>query len=217
MSPTTFLQIFLLVNVFLIGAIFATALRHAYAHFRPRQHEIEKPHQPTAQVVRLPLEVKEHLLQTAQINFQSVLDHSNAELEHDLKATVDQLNNRLEKMGVDIVNDEMRRYRMDLDQLRKQTEANISGAQTEITQHQADLKSKIDQRRAELESKLQEEINIEKQFLIQQFDTKLADVVISFLTETLGHNIDLGAQSAYLMSMLEEHKSELIKGINDET
>jgi F0F1-type ATP synthase membrane subunit b/b' len=217
MNPTTFLQIFLLVNVFLIGAIFATALRHAYAHFRPHPHEIEKPHQPKAPSVQLPAEVRDHLLQTAQANFQSVLDHSNAELEHDLKTTVAQLNSRLEKMGVDIVNDEMRRYRMDLDQLRKQTEANISGAQTEIVQHQTDLKSKIDQRRAELEAKLEEEIAAEKQLLIQQLDTKLADAVASFLSETLGHNIDLGAQSAYLTSMLEEHKNDLIKGISDET
>ncbi len=215
---STFLQTFLLVNVFLIGAIFATAIRHAYAHFKPQPHEeVEKPHRPVAQVVHLPPEVKEHLLQTAQTNFQSVLNHSAAELEHDLKSIVTQLNGRLEKLGSEIVGDEMRRYRMDLDQLRSQTEANISGAQTEINQHQTDLKSKIDQRRVELEAKLIEEIAAEKQALIQQLDTKLADAVASFLTETLGHNVDLGAQNAYLMAMLEEHKIELVKGINDET
>lgn len=213
---STFLQIFLLVNIFLIGAFTATAIRHAYAHFRP-QHGGEKPHPAAKQAVRLSPEVKEHLLQSAQINFQATLEHSVAELERDLKSTVSQLNGRLEKLGTEIVSDEMKRYRMDLDQLRKQTEANISGAQTEITEHQVDLKSKIDQRRVKLEAKLVEEIAAEKQLLIQQIDTKLADAVASFLTETLQHNVDLGSQNAYLIAMLEEHKDELRKGIADES
>jgi len=216
MNATT-LQIFLLVNVFLVGVVFAAAIRHAYAHFRPQSHEVEKPHRPAAQPVHLPPEVKEHMLQTAQEHFQSVLDHSATELGNDLKSIVTQLNGRLEKLGTEIVSDEMKRYRMDLDQLRAQTEANISGAQTEINQHQTDLKSKIDQRRTELEAKMDAEIAAEKQALIEQIDTKLADAVASFLTETLGHNVDLGAQNAYLIATLEEHKAELIKGIGDET
>ena len=106
---------------------------------------------------------------------------------------------------------------MDLDALRQQTEANINGAQTEITKHQTDLKTRIDAKQAELEAKMVEEVNAEKQILVQQIETKLSDAVASFLTETLQHNIDLGAQSSYLTTMLEEHKDELLKGISDET
>ncbi|HUC96099.1 MAG TPA: hypothetical protein VMR16_00325 [Candidatus Saccharimonadales bacterium] len=210
---SSFLEISLLVTFFLIGAISITAIRHAYAHFRPHDHEDERSHRPAAQPVHLPPEVKEHLLQTAQTKFQSILDHSAAELEYDLKTTAAKLNGRLEKLGSEIVSDEMKRYRMDLDQLRKQTEANIEGAQTEISAHQAELKTRIDERRAELEAKMIEEIAAEKQILIQMTDTKLADAVASFLAETLGHNIDLGAQSAYLTAMLDEHKEEIKKGI----
>jgi hypothetical protein len=47
-------------------------------------------------------------------------------------------------------------------------------------------------------------------------DTKLADAVTSFLMETLQHNVDLGAQSAYLTAMLDEHKDELVKGVKHE-
>ena len=61
-----------------------------------------------------------------------------------------------------------------------------------------------------------EEITNEKEKLIQQIDTRLADAVTSFLIETLGHNVDLGAQNKYLIEMLEEHKPELIKGVKDE-
>lgn len=218
MSQNLLLQIFLYVNVFLVGALFATAIRHAYAHFKPEAHEVEKQ-QPKIQTANnhIPPEIKEQMIQKAKEDFQNVLNHSATELENDLKSIVSQLNGRLAKLGSEIVGDEMKRYRMDLDQLRKQTEANISGAQTEITAHQTDLKSKIDQRRTELEDKLSEEIAAEKQLLIQQIDTKLADSVASFLTETLQHNIDMGSQGTYLTAMLEEHKAELVKEIADES
>jgi len=210
-----FLQIFLMINVFLIGAFTATALRHGWAHLHP--HPDEKLKHLAVPAVKLPNEVREHLLEKAQTNFQTVLDHSNAELERDLKDTVSRLNGKLEKMGAEIVADEMKRYRMDLDALRRQTEANISGAQTEISKHQTDLKSRIDTKQAELEAKMNEEIAAEKQVLVAQLDTKLADAVASFLTETLQHNVDLGAQTSFLLSTLEEHKEELKKGIANET
>ena len=57
----------------------------------------------------------------------------------------------------------------------------------------------------------------EKQRLLQQIDTKLADAVASFLMETLQHNVDLGAQSAYLTAMLEEHKTDFAKELSDES
>jgi len=41
--------------------------------------------------------------------------------------------------------------------------------------------------------------------------------VASFLTETLQHNVDLGAQSAYLTAMLEEHKADFAKEVADES
>ena len=61
----------------------------------------------------------------------------------------------------------------------------------------------------QFETSLQKEMSEKKAFLAQQIDTRLADAIGSFLTETLGKNIDLGAQSAYLTAMLEAHKDEL--------
>jgi uncharacterized membrane protein len=214
MDPT-FLQIFLLFNVFLIGALAAIAAQHAYVHFKPHSQKESRP-RPTPQGGHLPPEVREHLLQESQAHFQAVLNRSADELQHDLKATTEVLDKQLEKLGSEILADEMKRYRASLDQLRAQAETTITTAQTEIADHQTDLKSKLAERHAELEAKLLEEMDAEKQRLIQQIDTKLSDAVASFLMDTLQHNVDLGAQTAYLTSMLEEHKSELVKGISDE-
>jgi len=212
------LQSFLMLNIFIMGILVSVAVRHAYAHFRPQQHEeAEKPHshvQP--QSAHLPPAVKERLLQASQSHFQAVLNRSAAELQQDLKSTAFHLNKQLEKLGTDIISDEMKRYHASLDQLRKQTETTMFSAQAEIAVHQTEIKAKLAKRQAELEAQMVQDIATEKQLLIKNIDTKLADAVASFLTETLQHNVDLGAQTAYLTSVLEEHKAEIIKGVNDE-
>lgn len=212
---TSFLQLFLMINVFLIGALTAVAIRHAYAHFKPHTHDAEKAH-PANHPVQLPSAVKARLLASAEHNFQTVLDRSATQLERNLHTTASQLDKQLQSLGSEILRDEMRRYREAIDELRARTELSIGSAQTEIAQHQEDLKTKLAERQAELEAKLVEDMAAEKQRLTQQIDTKLADAVASFLVETLQHNVDLGAQSAYLTAMLDEHKAELTRGVSDE-
>ena len=204
MKSSTFLTLFLLLDTFIMGVLATIAARHAYAHFRPQHVEPEKTH-PSAQTVHLSPAVREHMLETAQHNFQTVLDRAAAQLQHDLAGTAAQLNKLLEKLGTDIVGTEMDRYHTEIDKLRLQAESTISGAQTEVAAHQAELKAK-----------LAEEMTAEKQRLTQQIDTKLADAVASFLLETLQHNVDLGAQSEYLTAMLEEHKADFTQRVVDE-
>ncbi len=342
----TLLQIFLLVNVFFIGMLTVIAIQHAFAHFKPRTHDAEKAQ--TQAAAHLPADVKDKLLRTSQANFQAILDDSAAELERDLKTTTARLNKHLERLGLEIVGDETKRYRMELDNLRTQGEAAINqaqieftsiiknemqhyrtsleslrnksettigeaqaeitetiknesqhyrdsieglcsqteaainqaasditgtiknetkryssgletmysqaetaiqgaqaeitgtvknetqrysasidgmynqienaikGAQAEITGHQAEINAKLASIEAELIPKLTKEIASEKQRLVQQIDTKLADAMASFLMETLQHNIDLGAQNDYLISMLEEHKAEFTGEVTNE-
>ena len=45
---------------------------------------------------------------------------------------------------------------------------------------------------------------------------KLAGAVTAFLIDTLGHNVDLGAQTKYLTETLEQHKAELVKELSDD-
>ncbi|MDB5187246.1 MAG: hypothetical protein JWM07_718 [Candidatus Saccharibacteria bacterium] len=214
MNPT-FLQIFLLLNVFLIGALTAVAIRHALAHFRPAHHEPEKPHTPPPSA-HLPPAVREQLLHAAKANFQVVLERSASELQHDLTSTAAQLNKQLEKLGTKIIDDEMERYHTTLNLLRKQAETTINTAQSDVTQHQTDIQAKLVEHQAKLEADLTAKMTAEHEQLMQQIDTKLADAVTSFLFETLQHNVDLGAQSAYLTAMLDEHKDELTKGVKGE-
>lgn len=215
MNPT-FLQIFLLINVFLGGALTTMAIRHALAHFKPHTHDAEKAHRPTQEHPQLSREAKERLLKASEAKLQAVLDRSADHLERSLTETTGRLDRQLERLGSKIISDEMARYNKALDDLQAHTQLSISGAQTEITQHQNDLKAKLLERQAELESKLTEDMAAEKERLVAELDTKLADAVASFLIETLKHDVDLGAQNTYLLKMLDEHKDEITKGVKSE-
>jgi hypothetical protein len=209
------LQALLLINVLLIGVALAVAVQHAYAHFRPHINEVKKV-SSNQQNAHLPPELRKKLLLIAQSNFQAILNRSADELQHDLKVTASRLDKQLEQLGSAIVSEEMKRYQSGLEVLRQSTESGITAAQSDIAAHQAELNAKLAERQAELEAKLIDDMEVEKQQLVSQLDTKLADAVAAFLVETMGHNVDLGAQSEYLTAMLEEHKLELTKGVYDE-
>lgn len=208
-----FLQIFLIINAFLLGVVITIGVRSAYAHFHPKK-KTSKPTSHTLDVV-LPAATKEQLLREANDKFHDVVDHSAYEFQHSLRATATQLNTQLEHLGSEIVSNEMNRYRLSLDELREQAKAAFASAESDITTHQAELEKALDERRKELEAKLAEEIAAEKAKLVKQMDSHLSDAVVSFIIETLGHNVDLGAQTAYLTSVLEENKEQLKKEVTD--
>lgn len=202
MSLSTILQLFLALNLFVMGILATIAWRHAYAHFRPHRHEPERPHTPPSREVHLSPEVRERLLKTAEANFKAALDTSASKLHHELDDTSVQLNKLVEHMGAEIVGNELERYRKELIGLRQKAEAGMAGIKDEVAKHEEEIKAKMAQ-----------EVEAEKLRLIKQIDTKLADAVASFLLDTLQHNVDLGAQSAYLTSLLEEHKADFSKEV----
>lgn len=198
-----YLVIFLLIDVFLAGVCVPFAVRHARAHFGDKK-QADKPPVPM-QNGHLPPSVREHLLEEAQANFRHVLNTSAKELQQDLAATAEDIHKLVQKMGTEAVAGELQNYRARLAELQQKTEADMAGVRDAITAHQAELKAK-----------LEADIAAEKERLLTQIDTKLADAVAAFLLDTLQHEVDLGAQQQYLTKMLEEHKEEFKKDLGDE-
>ncbi len=135
-----------------------------------------------------------------------MFNHSVGQLQQDLTDTSQQINTLIKRLATDVVSSELEHYRTDLEKLHEQADKDITGIKNQIDGHQAELKDRVAQ-----------ELEDEKQRLIKQIDTKLADAVGSFLLETLQHNVDLGSQSDYLIAVLEEHKADFIKEVSDET
>lgn len=209
----SFLQIFLLINVFVIGMLVPIGIKHAKAHFKPEEHDAEKPHRKASAAAHLPIATKERLLHQAEANFQTIINRSTKELEHNLSAINIRLNKQVEGLAREIVENETKRYKNNLEKLRKEAGDKINNAQSDIEKYQNELQKVIKTHQDQLEAELNEKIKLKEQQLMQDIDTKLADGVASFLTETMQHNVDIGAQSDYLIAMLEEHKAELKEGI----
>ncbi|HEY5152879.1 MAG TPA: hypothetical protein VII55_02795 [Candidatus Saccharimonadales bacterium] len=205
MTGNLFLQIFVILDVFIIGGAAAIAAQHAYAHFRPDKHEPEKPHSPAGHD-HIPAAVKERLLQESQNKLETALNHSVARLQHDLANTTEQINDMVKRLATEVVGSELEHYRTDLAKLHEQAEKDLG-----------EIKKNVDSHQAELTTMVAQELEAEKQQLIKQIDTKLGDAVGSFLLETLQHNIDLGSQTPYLLALLEEHKADFMKEVVDET
>lgn len=196
------LLIFIGLQIFVIGALAVIAIQHARAHFRPAPIP-ESPHKtPPPQ---LPAATRERLQKTAEEHYQSILDDSARQLQKELAVTTGHINNLVMRLATEVVSGELERYRNDLSKLHQQAAANLGGIRQEVAAHQGDIEASI---KAELEA--------EKQRLLAQIDTKLADAVGSFLTETLQHNVDLGSQNEYLVNMLEEHKSDFKKEVGED-
>lgn len=212
---TGFLQVFLLINAMLIGIVAAVATRHAFAHFRPDKHDAEK--HPVPPQVKLSPAVREELLEKAKQNYQKILDNAAGQLQLDLSRTSASLNKQLDTLGNEIVADEMKRYKASLESLQKDTEVSISSTKDQLATHQEELKAAMAEHQKQMMEKLNQEIAVEKDRLLAQIDTKLADAAASFLIETLQHNVDLGAQTAYLTSMIEEHKEDFKKEVGNES
>jgi antitoxin component of RelBE/YafQ-DinJ toxin-antitoxin module len=151
MNNLTFLQIFLIFDALIIGVVLATAIRHGLAHFKPEKHDAEKP-----QTVQLPPAVREHLIKVAQTNFENVLSRATIELQGSLKVTSAQLDKKLEKIGEEIIDDELKSYKASLEQLRKQAASIIVNAESETTEHHAELKAKLADRQVALEAEFSE-------------------------------------------------------------
>ena len=291
------LQIFLLVNVFVLGVIITVAIMSARAHYKPEEPRIVKKNLPM-----LPHDVRQRIIDEAEDDYEKVLRKSAQAFEKDLESTTSHLSEQLSKIGNNIMDDEMRRYKQGLAELRGETEQAVGLASQEITKHQAELRDKLAQRQAEieakltegqaeleakfaarsteleqtfkqkqleyaskqaeleaklvqhqaelsaalkdrevklaqhqaeldaelvtlqtqhaqkqaaLEAKLEQDIAAQRERAAKQIETKIGDTIAAFLTETLGHNVDLGAQTPYLIATLEEHKQDLMSEVRE--
>lgn len=213
----SFLEIFLVVNALLIGVVATLAVQYGLAHRRST-----KQPKPSQQNVPVPAAVRERIAKQAEENFQGIVNRSALQLQRDLGATGTQLNKLLEKFGSEVLDDEMRLFRDNVADIRANTQGALSGAQDQIAvqqkaileslaTRQADLDTKLSQRQTELEAELEQSFATQKDALVTRLNDKMNDAVLAFLLETLGHEVDLGAQADYLVATLEANKAELLE------
>ena len=148
-------------------------------------------------------ELKEQAHQ-AEERYHQAIEQAVGKFSQDLGATSQLINDQIKRMSVDIISQELEQYRADIDKLRQEAASTLGQVTTAVAEE-----------RQKLEAAMTAEVAAEKDRRLAEFDAKLGEAVSSFLLETLKHNVDLGAQSAYLMATLEEHKTELLAEVKD--
>lgn len=202
---------FLLVNAALIGAASVYAVGHALAHFRPSRHDGEK--RAVQATVKLPPEEREKLLENARRTYRKVLTGAAEQLQLDLGQTAAALNKRLEQLGRDIVDDELKRYKSSLDELQHQADDALRATHDTIAGHQEAMRQQLAEQQAAMLAQMQADVETEKKRLLAQIDTRLGDAAASFLVESLGSDVDLGAQLPSLIAQIESNKDEFKKQV----
>lgn len=123
-------------------------------------------------------------------------------LKESLENTVDQLASNINDMTSTQLAQEFEKYQVSLQALRDQS-INEFG----------DIQKELQHRRAELLDQLERSVAKEQAKRVDQLADRLNDVVASYLTETLGNQVDLGAQATYIFSQLQAHKDDIKRDI----
>lgn len=119
-------------------------------------------------------------------------------LQESLDNTVDRLASTLDEQTSTQLSQEFEKYEVSLQALRDQSIAEFDKLQKEL-----------EKRKNELMEHLELEITKEKEHRATAINNQLSDVVSSYLVETLGDQVDLGAQATYIFAALQQHKDDI--------
>jgi F0F1-type ATP synthase membrane subunit b/b' len=124
------------------------------------------------------------------------------QLQKSVSAGVEQLAAHVNDVADNSLRQEFDKYQASLRALNNQTVEQFAQIQTDLQKQ-----------RAELLQQLQTEVAQERDRRLSHFNERINDVVSSYLAETLGGRVDLGAQTAYIFEQLEKHKADIKRDI----
>jgi len=257
-------QLFILGNVFVIGALMSAALFHWREHRTKMKSKTKSSLQPI-----LPPATVRHIIEKAEKEYSRTVEQTSLELRHQLHTSATSLHDQVSNLGLKMINDELGQYRSDLSIAHKETIGSMQGISKDIVEHSQELRTRLLNRQAAIELQLSRQqaeleakfiahsdsldvvfqkrendfmskldelekslLNTQQQYLdkqkelnaqleqntaarqeqrLEQLDTQLDDAVVAFLLETLGHNVDIGAQLPYLTETLAANKEAITK------
>jgi hypothetical protein len=120
----------------------------------------------------------------------------------DLRATSQKLSEQVSRLTTTVIEEELDGYQKTLEEVRK------AATQAMDQIHQA-----VEHQRVELRQGMEAELAAEKKLLADKFDSKMGDVVASYISESLGSGVDLGTQMQFILTSLEKHKEDIRKDL----
>lgn len=138
----------------------------------------------------------------AKEQLHSAAEDAAQRLQKSLNNSVDQVAADInDRLSTDLIA-EFEKYQVSLSALRDQTIEQFSKIQSEL-----------DHRRLELIEHVDRQVAAEQEKRLAHFNERINDVVTSYITESLGSNVDLGAQTDYILQTLEANKEQIKKDV----
>jgi hypothetical protein len=134
--------------------------------------------------------------------YEAKIVEATATFGEDLKATSGRLSEQVSRLTTNVIEEELEAYQKTLE-----------GVRQTATEAMEKIRQAVEEQRVELRKSMEADFASEKERLAAKFDTKLGDIVASYISESLGGGVDLGAQLQYVVNSLEEHKAELKKDL----
>ena len=203
-------EIFLFINALIIGALIVLFVQHLAAHHRTKKPQ-PKPH--TAEV-RIPRDVRDRLIQEAEGQLQDLFSRTAHGLEEDLTESTQQMSTHLQTIFSEIIAKQQKEFNAAQASLGSVGNDVLERLKTETQSADQQLLEQLAISKAELAKKLAETAAARREELLATIDSTFSDAVMSFLLETLGHGVDLGAQTPYIMARLEENKALFKAGLS---
>jgi F0F1-type ATP synthase membrane subunit b/b' len=137
-----------------------------------------------------------------KLAYEHQITSASQQLGVDLKSTSERLSQQVENLTTKVIEEELGSYKQTLEEVRK------VATETMEQIHQA-----VETQRTELHASMEQELAQERKRLVAQFDTRLGDIVASYVAESLGGGVDLGSQLQYITQTLEANKEALKKDL----
>jgi hypothetical protein len=136
--------------------------------------------------------------------YQAEITKATATFGEDLKGTSTKLSEQVSRLTTQVIEQELEAYQKTLEEVREVA-----------TKAMEQIHDAVEHQRIELRQGMEAELATEKQHLADKFDAKMGDVIASYISESLGSGVDLGAQMQFILTSLEAHKAEIRKDLLD--
>lgn len=134
--------------------------------------------------------------------YDAKIVEATATFGEDLKGTSTRLSEQVSRLTTSVIEEELDSYQKTLEEVRHTA-----------VEAMDKIRTAVEQQRVELRQGMEADLAAEHDKLAAKFDTKMGDIVASYIAESLGGGVDLGAQMQFIMTSLESHKDELKKDL----
>ncbi len=149
---------------------------------------------------------REELRNRGRLHFEKIIGENAMFLQQDLRLTTSQLNEYMKAEITAKLQEEFAKY-----------EQSIMDAKQLAIDAIEKTNTAVEEQRTQLGEQLRQEVEAQKQHLLANFETNMADVVNHYVLAAVGNQIDLSDQLEYILAELEANKQAIIEDIQNGT